>query len=123
MLVRQKDSRLHLEETKDAILVGFTTRTILGEGPCQETGKQLFDHVDKVGRCNLVLDFTGVERLDSAFLAKLITLHKKIKAAGGQLALCHLSPVLSEIFKTLQLHRLLPIHSRKQDALQALQRP
>ena len=121
MMRRQGDSRPKVKQVNDVTMVSFTTSTVLGEGPCEATGKQLFSQVDNGGCRNLVLDFTGVERLDSAFVAKLITLHKRVTAAGGRLALCNLNPGLAEVFKTLQLHRLLKIYGEQQEALLSLQ--
>ena len=119
MRPQPRPSRLHVQQVNGVTLVRFTGSTVLGEGPCQATGKQLFGLVDDEGRRKLVLDFTGVERLDSALVAKVVWLDNRVKSVGGQLALCHLGPALSEVFQTLRLHLLLNIYGDEQEALRA----
>ena len=119
MQVQPRSSRLEVKEAGEVTVVRFTDRRILGEGPCQTAGEQLFSLVDDRGCRHLVLNFSGVERLDSAFVAKLVWLHQKVRAAGGRLALCDLNPTLSEIFRTLRLHRLLHLYGEEQEALQS----
>ena len=121
MLPPARPSRLRVEQVNGVTVVRFTSSRVLGEGPCQATGKQLFGLVDDEGRRKLVLDFTGVERLDSAMVAKLVWLDKRVKSVGGRLALCHLGPALSEVFQTLRLHLLLNIYGDEQEALRTFE--
>ena len=119
MSTPSRHSRLEVKHVGKVTVVRFPLSRILGEGPCEATGKQLQSLVGDARQRHVVLNFAGVERLDSAMLAKLITLHKKIEAGGGRLAICHLGPALSETFQTLQLHRLLNIYGEEPEALQA----
>jgi anti-sigma B factor antagonist len=120
MPLHAPSSPLRVEQADDITVVRFTTSQVLGEGPCEAVRKQLFGLVDDGGRRKLLLDLTGVERLDSDVVAKLIWLDKRVKAAGGRLALCHLTPALSAVFQTLRLHRLLSIYGDEQAAVQTL---
>ena len=122
MATQQRLTWLRVKQANDVTVVRFATSRVLDEGPCEATGKQLFSLVDHEGRRKLVLDFTGVERLVSAMLAKIIWLDKRVKAAGGRLALCSLSPALSEVFQTLRLHQLLNIYGEEQEAMQTFER-
>ena len=43
--------------------------------------KELKGHMEDLGECHLLLDFTNVEYLSSVELGTLITLHKRVKAS------------------------------------------
>jgi anti-anti-sigma factor len=110
---------LEVRQSGAVIVVRFTTRRILGEGPCQAVGGELSALADGESRPLLLLDFAGVERLDSAALGKLIGLHRRVKAAGGRLALCGLNPELAETFANLKLHRVLNVYAGEAEALES----
>jgi anti-sigma B factor antagonist len=82
-------------------------------------GKELAQ-LGEVGIRRLVLNFAGVERLDSHIVAVIIRLHKKLTAAGGRLGLCRINPGMYKTFETLKLPRLLHIYGDEQEAVQAL---
>ena len=112
-------SQLTVKEVGEVAVVRLSTRSLSDEGSCEATSDQLFSMVSNEGRRKVLLDFTDIERLDSAMVASLIWLHKRVTAAGGRLALCNLNPVLARVFKTLQLHRVLNIYGEEQEALQS----
>src|SRR5438445_12410142 len=90
--------RLEVEDIGDVTVVNFTDKKILDEQNIQIIGEQLFSLVDEVGRRKILLNFGNVEYLSSAALGKLITLNKKLHAAGGRLVLCNNHPPISELF-------------------------
>ncbi|MCI0684145.1 MAG: STAS domain-containing protein [Gemmataceae bacterium] len=71
-----------------------------------------------LGDDHLLLDFTHVESISSMELAALITLHKRIKTAGGRLTLFNLHPDVFEVFSITRLEKLFSI-CREQAALAA----
>ena len=75
--------RLEVEDIGDVTVINFVDRKILDEQNIQVIGEQLFGLVDQDGRRKLLLNFGNVEYLSSAALGKLITLNKKLQAAGG----------------------------------------
>ena len=58
------------------------------------------------GATRIVTNLEHVDYVDSAGLGALIELHRKTKAAGGNLKLCNLRPNLKH---ALEIARLLPI--------------
>ena len=58
---------------------------------------------------HLLLNFTHVTYLSSVELGSLVSLHKRIREAGGQLHLFNLSPQLLELFAITRLDTLLQI--------------
>jgi anti-sigma B factor antagonist len=119
MASQPRRKRLEVEDVGDVTVVNFTDRKILDEQNTQLIGEQLFSLVDESGRKKILLNFGNVEYLSSAALGKLITLNKKLQAAGGKLILCNIDPQIYEVFEITKLNKLFNIHKEEQAALQA----
>jgi anti-sigma B factor antagonist len=111
--------RLEVEHIGDVTVVNFVDRKILDEQNIQVIGDQLFSLVDQEGLRKLLLNFGNVEYLSSAALGKLITLNKKLQAAGGRLILCNIDPQIYEVFEITKLDKFFNIQKEEQSALQA----
>ena len=110
--------RLDIDEVSDVTVARFTDKKILDESNIQIIGNQLFSLVDEDHRQKIVLDFTNVEYLSSAALGKLITMDKKVKAAGGKLRLCSIRSDILEVFKITRLDKLFTIRENREKALE-----
>ena len=110
--------RLEVEDIGDVTVVSFTDRKILDEQNIQIIGEQLFGLVDESARKRLLLNFSNVEYMSSAALGKLITLNKKVQAAGGKLVLCNIIPQIKEVFEITKLDKLFVICGDEQEGLQ-----
>src|SRR6202049_3870625 len=111
--------RLEVEDIGEVTVVTFTDKKLLDEQNIQVIGEQLFSLVDDLGRHKLLLNFSNVEYLSSAALGQLITLNKKVNAAGGRLVLCNIDPQIYEVFEITKLNKLFNIQKEEQAALQA----
>jgi anti-sigma B factor antagonist len=112
-----KKRRIEVEEIDDVSVVEFVDKRILDEQNIQLIGDQLFELVDDLGKKKLLLNFANVEYLSSAALGKLMTLNKKVKAAGGELRLANIKPEIKEVFTITKLDKMLKIFNSEQDAL------
>jgi anti-sigma B factor antagonist len=110
--------RLEVEDVGDVTIATFTDKKILDEEHIRVLGEQLFNLVDEVGRKNLLLNFRNVEYMSSAALGKLITLNKKVAAAGGKLVLCAIDPQIHEVFRITSLDKHFVIRGDEEEALQ-----
>ena len=110
--------RLRVEENGDISVVHFLDKRILDEPTIQAIAEQLFSLVDTDGKRKLLLNFGNVEYMSSAALGKLITLNKKVQAAGGRLILCNIDPQIREVFEITKLDKLFDIRNEEQEALQ-----
>ncbi len=54
---------------------------------------------------HLVLDFTGVEMVDSIGIGLLIATHNALKLNGGGMVLEHVSPDIASLFRTMRLDK------------------
>lgn len=111
--------RLTINEVGDVTVVRFRDQKIIDNLNIQELGKELSRLVEVENRSKLLLNFSAVEFLSSAALGKLITLDKKVKAAGGILKLCQIKPEIYEVFTITKLNRLFDIKEDEADALAA----
>jgi len=111
--------RLQVSEVGEVTVVNFVDRKILDEANIQEMGEELFALVEQEKRQNLLLNFGLVEFLSSGALGKLITLDKKVKAAGGRMKLSNIRPEIYEVFIITKLNNLFDIKDDEADALAA----
>src|SRR6266481_1180165 len=106
MSAQPRRRRLEVEPIGDVTVVNFIDRKILDEQNIQIIGEQLFSLVDTEHVKKMLLNFCNVEYLSSAALGKLITLNKKVNAAGGKLVLCNIDPQIYEVFEITKLNKL-----------------
>lgn len=59
----------------------------------------------------MVLDLSAVRYASSAGIAAFISLHRRLRAAGGILVLADPSESLAEMLLTLNLASLIPVHN------------
>jgi len=112
--------RLEVEDIGDVTYVKFTDSKILDEANIQQIGEQLYSLVDDASRRKILLDFSKVEYLSSAFLGKLVTLNKKLQGVQGRLALCNITHKdIFDIFVITGLKRVFNIYQDEQEALQS----
>ncbi|GDX90173.1 hypothetical protein LBMAG46_01770 [Planctomycetia bacterium] len=113
-----KDRRIDIEEIGAVTVVRLLEKKILDEANIEALGQELYALVDKDGRRKVVLDFKAVEYLSSAALGKLVSLEKKMNLAKGKLVLCNIRKDIYEVFKLLQLGKVLTICSDLDEALE-----
>jgi anti-sigma B factor antagonist len=68
----------------------------------------------------LLLDFAGVNYIDSSGLATLIEYFQSVQAFGGKLALASLSPRVKNVFEIVRLEQIFALYPDIPTALAAL---
>jgi anti-anti-sigma factor len=81
----------------------------LSEVNAEDLGKELFRLVEGVARPRLRLDLARVRFLTSTVLGKLVALHKRVRAAGGELVLLNAAGGVYEVFEVTRLHQVLDV--------------
>ena len=69
---------------------------------------------------SLLLDFTGVNYIDSSGLATLIEYFQAVQGFKGRLVLACLSPRVKNVFEIVRLEQIFSIHPDVPSALSAL---
>jgi anti-anti-sigma factor len=86
-------------------------------GPAFE--KDVLQQIEE-GRRRLLLDFAELIYISSAGLRIVLLAAKRMKTAGGKLALCSLNPQIAEVFEISGFSRILDIHQTRDAALSTL---
>jgi anti-sigma B factor antagonist len=69
----------------------------------------------------LLLDFTGVNRMDSSGLATLLEYYQYTQTFGGRLAVTGLTGRVQSLFHLARFHEIFAIHSNVAEAMKSLQ--
>jgi anti-anti-sigma factor len=88
-----------------------------------ETTESLFAQTSALvdaGRSRLVLNFAAVVYLASMALGKLVNLLRKVRSAGGGLALCQVHTRIEEMLQMTHLADILLICGMEQEAVRSL---
>jgi anti-sigma B factor antagonist len=72
---------------------------------------------ESAGRRHLVLDMGRVEGLSGLAIGKIVRLWKRLRLAGGGLALCNLTPTVEVLFQALRLDRIFTIRASAEEAV------
>ncbi|MCC7424639.1 MAG: STAS domain-containing protein [Planctomycetaceae bacterium] len=67
----------------------------------------------------VVLDLNRMRFVDSSGLGFFLSCLRKVKAAGGDLKLCGMSKPVRAVFELVKMHRILEIHSTREEAVRA----
>ena len=71
----------------------------------------------QAGEARLVLDLAGVDYISSAGLRGILAVAKRLKAKGGDLAVCGLRGIVAEVFTVSGFAKILPVFATREDAL------
>lgn len=77
--------------------------------------------IDKVVHLKkrIVLQLSGVDYVDSAGLGALVRFFSVLRADGGGLKLCQLSPFVLKVLQTTNLHSVIPVYESEKEAVDA----
>jgi anti-anti-sigma factor len=96
-----------LERTGNVSVLTFTAARPGGRGG--RLAAELEGRAEEALAGHLLLDFGNVDFISSEELGALVTLHRAVKASGGQLTLFNLTAQVYEVFTATRLHKLLAI--------------
>jgi anti-sigma B factor antagonist len=109
--------RLVVVDLDRCTVVRFVDKKIIDASEIEQLGTELVSLVEEQQKTQLLLNFEGVEFLSSAALNKLLTLHKRVKQAGGKMRICDLHPQIREVFSLTRLDRMFDIDKSEEVAL------
>ena len=98
-----------VEENGDMIVVSLGKHRGFDELTVNEISDELLGVADRPDCHRLLLDFSGVAKLSSAMLTKLLKLRRKMETKGGKLQLCGVNSPLRSVFHITSLDRIFDI--------------
>ncbi len=112
---------LHVEQLDDTTRAKVVARE-LGEANVHAFGEAVFRLAEEACPHRILLDLGGVTYLTSTALGTLVSLHKKVRAADGQLVLTNVTAAVYEIFLLTRLDRLLDVRPEGEDGSTSIAR-
>jgi anti-anti-sigma factor len=115
--MRTQKTKILADVTGEQAIIYFVGSTVRDLGDVQK----IVDEIEEVAYNSkiklLVINFSRVTQLTSAFLGRLITLNKSLKQAGITLRLCSMSPQIEEAFRICKFQKLIPLFPNEEKAL------
>jgi anti-sigma B factor antagonist len=103
------DEKIFVQHGVDVTFVTFNDEEILDEQHVKEIEEEVMSVVEEAKRENMMLDFSNVQFMTSAFLGLLVKIHKRIREKGGYLKLRHINPTIYKVFEITQLTKVFDI--------------
>ncbi len=91
----------------------------LDTGTAPDAGKKL-DELIEGGATKVVVDMTHVDYVSSAGLRVLLASAKRLRKAGGNLAVCGLNETVQEVFDMSGFSSILKVFANAGEALQGM---
>jgi anti-anti-sigma factor len=93
-----------LQQFEDGALVLTVTDVHLrGDDLADALRAELLDAAARAGTARVVVDLQRVESISSVAFRPLLSLLKKVRAAGGRLVLCGLQPDVASVFHVTRM--------------------
>ncbi len=113
--------KFKVSETDGVTVITLADQRILDELSISAIGNELAERVAQAPVPKMVIDFRNVTNMSSSALGMLITLHKRIREANGQLRLCNIQPTIEEVFKITRLNEIFQIYKSQDDAVDSIE--
>ena len=84
-------------------------REILDETRITEIERGLTQTLKGGEQSNLLIDFSQVRFMSSAFLGLLVKIHKRVRENGGELTLRNVDPKIYRVFEITRLNKVFTI--------------
>ena len=85
--------------------------------------KAVNEAISKEGDRDVIIDFTGVEIINSANISNLLILHNLLQNSGHRLVLCNVATVTKCIFVVAGLNEVFEFADDSSSALATVQQP
>ena len=79
----------------------------------------LLNHIEKENANQIVVDFDGVEFVDSSFLGSLVVCLKKVTEKMGDIKVTNLAPPVRVMFELTRLYKVFEVFDNKLDAVES----
>jgi anti-anti-sigma factor len=104
-----RTEQLFVQHAEDVTVVTLNDRRILEKTCIKGLEEELLAVVAAWKRQQIVLDFSNVRFMSSAFLGLLVKLQTLIFEKGGQLTLTNIAPDIRQVFEITQLTKVFDI--------------
>ena len=99
---------------KPAKVVAFSGQ--LDETNVDEEAKKIYAVIDKMAEPNLILDFSGLDYMNSKSIGYLTDWYSRIMAKNGKLVIASPKPNILDILKVVGITQIISVHSSLEEA-------
>ncbi len=107
--MESKNSRIVVNRGIDVSIVTIVDEEILEEVAIKDIEREIAAVMADGDRPNLLMDFSNVKFMASAFLGLLVKIHKRVVENGGTLKITNLDPNLYRVFQITRLDKVFDI--------------
>jgi len=115
--MKVQKTKIIADVTGEQAIIYFVGPTVRDLGDVQKIMDEIEDVAYNSKIKLLVINFSRVTQLTSAFLGRLVTLNKSLKQAGVTLRLCSMTPQVEEAFRICKFQKLIPLFPTEEKAL------
>lgn len=116
----EKKPTMTVSTTDGVTIVELCEQRILDEVHIARIGSEIEQLISQTNPPRLVIDFANVSNMSSSALGMLITVHKRIREASGQLRLCNIQETIQEVFRITRLNEIFQICSNRAEAIDSI---
>lgn len=114
-------SRRFSSRLQDGVhVISFSRSDVLDAHYIEKLGDDIYHFIKPVQAPRLVMDLGNVHHMSSAAIGMLIALRKVIDKKGGRICIANVSDDLIQVFKLLNLEKLMKIHDSTVSAVDSL---
>jgi anti-sigma B factor antagonist len=116
----EKKPTMSVSTIEGVIVVELSEQRILDEVHIARIGSEIEQLISEADSPKMVIDFVNVSNMSSSALGMLITVHKRVREASGQLRLCNIQDTIQEVFRITRLNEIFNICSSRADAINSI---
>ncbi|MHC4187153.1 MAG: STAS domain-containing protein [Planctomycetota bacterium] len=109
----QPEQQIRVEASMDLAYVTLRDDEYLEDWQIKSLQDELLPVIDEVKERRIVIDFSNVKFMSSAFLGLLIRILKRTSEQKGSLELVNISPEIRKVFKITNLDKVFDIGKTK----------
>ena len=110
-------SRIIAQVTGEQAIIYFVASSVRELGDVQKISAEIEEIAYNYNINLLVVNFSKLRQMTSAFLSRLIGLNKSLKQMEIQLRLCSMCPGVERAYTICKLQKLIPLYSTEEKAL------
>jgi len=102
---------------QDHVVIHFVPAHIRNQSDVERVAAEIDEVADSYAFKMMVLNFSRVKSMTSAFLGKIVRLNNALKARKIALRACSMNGAVEECFKLVKLQKLVPLFKSEKEAI------
>lgn len=116
-LETRQNALLTVKNSQGVAVVSFAVASVRDAQDTRRLEEELGALVDDQGFTHVAVNFASLRFMSSSVISVLVRFRAKIKAAGGDIAICNLSPDILQALKITRVGELLNIRKSEEHAV------